>query len=294
MKIKTTIAALLFTQVAAIGFEANAARLTLNDIDFNQAVSNEHLVFAPLKETTSNRGVFWYRDIQQKIVGPSNAGWGIRRVTLRAYPASHDSSVYNDFVRDNSVYDQRENVLPEDAILCEPRQALIDKLTQMRMYYSTRVTRGNYPGLCSLAIKYQEGQQGDEEELVEYLQTHQAFKIQYKIAKPNLPAVYMDLPRIAGQLIEKGALTVDQEQQKLVGQPYEIAFYSSQFPTALYRDDTDASTPLDYPSWKKFMDLFQLSTDGEASLEQAMADQLYVIEPPQDGEVIVEMNMGTE
>lgn len=267
-----------------------ASDIGLSEVDWDKLSDQSSFLFAPLIGTTSNRGVFWYRDIYEKLLGPTPAGLGIHKITLRAMPNSHEDGTYTAFVDAEGTYDYRVHLMPDNAVLCEPTQALQDKLGELQIYYNITTYPGNYPGLCSLAVKYDiRSNPSAEQELLDFFSANKGMQVRYQIGTDGQPGVYMNTPGIVSNLVEQGVLTQDANDGSYKGELYKLAFYSSQLNYPLFRDDK-SDTPLAFEDWKRFVDLLLISTDGVASLSAEQAADMVEVVPPSNGSVLIDVN----
>lgn len=286
MKNKFVLSSLLLSALASVSVSA----ITLDEIDFANAIETQDLLYAPLKGTTSNRGAFWYKDIQQKIVGPSNAGWGIKRITIRAFPQSHNNNVYSEFVSVNNILDIRNNVLPENAILCEATDTLINKLKGYGIYYNLQSNVGNYPSVCSLQLKYQASDETQEAEIVDFVNSNKVITVSYNISTSITPAVTMDVPNIISALVSDSVLVLDTDKNLYEGDAYKVLFQSAQYSSSLFRNDKTNEEPLEYVDWKRFIDLHEFSTSATLLLDKNVAEQVVEITVPGGSETILSVN----
>lgn len=268
----------------------NVAATTLDEIDFANAIETQDLLYAPIKGTTSNRGAFWYKDIQQKVVGPSSAGWGIKRITIRAFPQSHNNNVYSDFVSANSILDIRKNILPTDAILCEATDALVNKLKDYGIYYNLQSNAGNYPSVCSLQLKYQTSNDQQEAEIVDFLNQNKVLTVSYNILTSATPAVYMDAPNLVSALVNDSAIVFDEQKNRYTGDAYEVLFHSARYASSLYRSDKTNGEPLEFADWKRFIDLHEFSTSATLLLDKSKVEQQVEVTVPGGQDQVLSVN----
>ncbi|OUL57876.1 hypothetical protein [Pseudoalteromonas ulvae] len=286
MNTKIVLSTLLFSGLTCI----NVGATTLDEIDFASAIETQDLLYAPIKGTTSNRGAFWYKDIQQKVVGPSSAGWGIKRITVRAFPQSHNNNVYTDFVSANSILDIRQNILPTDAILCEATDALVNKLKDYGIYYNLQSNTGNYPSVCSLQLKYQTSNEQQEAEIVDFINQNKVINVSYNILSSATPAVYMDAPAIVSALVDDSILVLDVPKERYTGDAYKVLFQSAQYASSLFRSDKTNGEQLEYTDWKRFIDLHEFSTSATLLLDKSKVEQQVELTVPGSQEQILSVN----
>ncbi|WP_299004330.1 hypothetical protein [uncultured Shewanella sp.] len=280
-KIKYTL--LLISTIYNVSTHA----FTMSDIDFENRIENDSFLFAPVYETTSNKGAFWYKDIKQKVIGPSNSSWGIKKITVRAFPESHVDNNYSDFILDNNIIDVRENILPDDAILCEATEGLVEQLNRLEIYYTLNPNLGNYPSLCSLQLKYQANNEEKENEIVEYIKNNNVIKINYSISSSVTPSVLMNVPDLVSLLVEDDVISFDDNEKIYTGDAFEIFFYSSKYPSEFYRDDLNNGDELQFIDWKRFIDLYDISTSAQMSIDEDVANEVIEIVPNGNGEEIL-------
>jgi hypothetical protein len=283
------------------------AAVTFEELDFSRALEDAQktMVFVPIRNTTTNNGVFWYKDLQQKITGPSRLNNVQRKISLRAFPASHDNGRYSSFVSQYRLLDARVNLLPSNAIACEPSQVLKDKLAELQLNYQFTTTRGGYPGLCFLDIKYVANTVTPAEtELVRFIQNNQVLNIRYQITLPATPAVTMDVPALVQRLRDAQLLTAptlptpelsnSTPEPVWQGELYPVVFASTKYPAALFRSDLAADTELAYSDWVKFLTLFHIGVDGRLSMPQADAQSPLELVAEIPGGVVVSVQQGDQ
>lgn len=275
---------------ALVGLGAtNVGAVTLGDIDFSQKKVGQGLIFAPLKGSTSNSGVFWYTDYSQDVSPASSINSYFRKISIRATPTSHENGAYSQFVQQQSILDQRQNVLPVDATVCEPSVALTEKLTQLGINYQLEKRVGGYPGLCWLNIKYMNPQSGTaESELVDFLSQNKVIDHYYSIGGESKPAVYLDAPEIILSLVNSGVLTEStinplDSTAYYEGDFLQVAFESSRLAANLFRSDYDVNSTLKFSDWSKFIELFSLKLSGDTSVPSQIVDQQIEIEAGSSG-----------
>jgi len=284
-----------------------ATAVTLDDLDFSRVLQDaeQQIVFAPLRGTTSNSGVFWYRDLQQRVLSPVKVTNLQRKITLRAYPASHDNGQYQAFVAAHKLLDSRVNLLPANAVLCEGNSALKNKLAQLNLTYSLKPTTGSYPGLCWLEIRYNAtSATAAETELLSFLQQQPAMKISYKITTAPTPAIYMDVPALVSRLQQAQLLELKQpvavDENTPPAEPYHegalypVLFAAGQAPADLYRSDLSPQAPLQYLDWYKFISLFHLTTEQKVQLPQSKSGQKLELVAEIPGGTVIEVNKGEQ
>jgi hypothetical protein len=268
----------------AILATTQATALTVDDIDFERKMINSSFVFAPLKGTTSNSGVFWYTQYDQDVAPPININSSLRKISIRATPMAHADGSYYRFVKQFSALDQRQTILPQDATLCEGNPLLIEKLADLGISYQFDKRIGGYPGLCWFNITYiKPTHSAIETELVAFLQQNKVIDHYYSIGAQNTPSVTMDAQAIVSHLLDSGALTLSaatnvDATRYYTGDFYRIAFETSKMNAALFRSDVESSATLSLSAWKPFMALFSFKLDGTVSVPQQVVEQQIVVE----------------
>lgn len=300
---------LLSLLVAAAILPAQAA-VTFDELDFSKVKKDASgkIVFVPIRNTTNNSGVFWYSDLQQKLINPVKINQSQRKITLRAFPASHENGSYNSFVSAHNLLDQRVNLMPANAVLCEASSGLKAKLAALNFTYSVKPTVGSYPGLCWLELKYfATAATPAETELVNYIQQNQVLNISYRISTPATPAVMMDVPTLVSQLEAANllSLTPPPEPDPVAsnsntptpapvyqGELYPVLFASSHYATDLYRSDLSINDPLAYADWYRFLTLFHVNVDNKITLDPIIAGQKLEVVAEIPGGTVTELQLG--
>lgn len=294
--------------VAAAMLPAQAA-VTFDELDFSKVKKDASgkIVFVPIRNTTNNSGVFWYSDLQQKLINPVKINQSQRKITLRAFPASHENGSYNSFVSAHNLLDQRVNLLPTNAVLCEASSGLKAKLTALNFTYTVKPTVGSYPGLCWLELKYfATAPSPAETELVNYIQQNQVLNISYRITTPATPAVMMDVPTLVSQLEAANLLkltpTPNPEPSNSGEEPtpapvyqgelYPVLFASSHYATDLYRSDLSINDALIYADWYRFLTLFHVNVDNKITLDPIVAGQKLEVVAEIPGGTVTELQLG--
>jgi hypothetical protein len=294
--------------VAAAMLPAQAA-VTFDELDFSKVKKDASgkIVFVPIRNTTNNSGVFWYSDLQQKLINPVKINQSQRKITLRAFPASHENGSYNSFVSTHNLLDQRVNLLPTNAVLCEASSGLKAKLTALNFTYTVKPTVGSYPGLCWLELKYfATAPSPAETELVNYIQQNQVLNISYRITTPATPAVMMDVPTLVSQLEAANLLkltpTPNPEPSNSGEEPtpapvyqgelYPVLFASSHYATDLYRSDLSINDALIYADWYRFLTLFHVNVDNKITLDPIVAGQKLEVVAEIPGGTVTELQLG--
>lgn len=284
------------------------AAVTFDELDFSKVKKDASgkIVFVPIRNTTNNSGVFWYSDLQQKLINPVKINQNQRKITLRAFPSSHENGVYNSFVSAHNLLDQRVNLMPANAVLCEASSGLKAKLAALNFSYTVKPTVGSYPGLCWLELKYfATAPSAAETELVNYIQQNQVLNISYKVTTPATPAVLMDVPTLVSQLeaanllrltptpVPEGATeTTPTPAPVYQGELYPVLFASSNYATDLYRSDLSINDALAYPDWYRFLTLFHVNVDNKITLDPLVAGQKLEVVAEIPGGTVTELQLG--
>lgn len=280
---------------AALASQASFA-VTFADLDFSKADNQTPgLVFVPIKNTTINAGVFWYTDLTQKVLPVTTVNRYFRKITLRAYPAVHDSNVYNDYVSVNQALDSRVNLLPADAVVCDSKPELASKLAELNFNYQISSKPGSYPGLCWLEIKYMASAASAEEtQLLSYLADHNVLAHHYQVQTPASPAVTLDVPSIVNDLLASTLLqpVVDETEQVIeyTGDFYPVAFATSHYPAHYFRSNAAVDSELTAADWQRFIEQIAVGLTGKVKIPAALAGQVQEIEAEQPGAVVVEVD----
>lgn len=274
---------------AAIFLATQASAININDVDFSQKQSEQGLIYAPLKGTTNNYGVFWYTHYSQDVSPASNINSVIRKISVRAMPTSYSDGSYTRFVQQQGAIDQRQSLLPSDAVICEANTVLTDKLTELGFNYQLDKRVGGYPGLCWLNITYMKpANPSAETTLINFMKNNKVIDHYFSIGGQASPAVYLDAQSIVTRLIDSGALVhVPQNDvdtaQYYAGDLYRIAFETAKMESSLFRSDNDSNEALAFEDWKAFLDLFSIKLNGKASVPQQLADQQIELEAGSSG-----------
>ena len=252
---------------------------SLSEVDFTQKQTGQGYVFAPLKGTTSNRGVFWYTSYDQTVSPATRINSALGRITVRAMPTARENGVYQNFVDQTGALDERENLLPTDAVVCEANAALIAKLQELNFNYQLDKTVGGYPGLCFLNITYlRAGMSAAESQLIDFANQNPVMYHQFSVSGDAQAAVFMDAQTITTQLLDAGTLTavaptaIDNTAY-YTGDLYKIAFDTSNMDAQLFRSDNAPGSVLKFDDWKSYVSLFSLKLEAPALVPQQLVDQ---------------------
>lgn len=257
--------------IAALGFlqlsPAYASSLTLSDLNFDNLVDSGEMIFIPLKETSRNRGVLWYRHYAENVSPPSGGTWDMRKITVFLNPVSTSQEV-NDFLRSMSASDARSYVLPEDAVLCEPTPQLDAFMRSLNIPYEYLKKGPRYPGICGLDIRYT-ASTDIEAQIVDFVNTHPVARVKFTVVQPNPEPIVIQVPEIIQLLQNEEVIDLKMDGNGYRGQAEKIVFYSSRIDATLY--GYEFGSELEFDRWQYFYSLFEASLEGydEITLDKA-------------------------
>ncbi|BDU36783.1 hypothetical protein [Vibrio nigripulchritudo] len=277
---------------------AHASDYTLSLLDFNSTIDNGDIVFAPFKNTTRGTGYVWFRDYDYEYRQPVPGEYRNKTLTVSFTPRSILTGEFTAFAQEHNIRPNRKTIVPDDAVLCQPTQALTDVLSTFE-YSSVSTRPPGYPKLCSLVIRYNTSAE-KEAKLLELIDTKQLMHAQFSLSDPaNQPApgVYIEVPTIVSQLVEQKVLELDLPPLAdpvepsiphvdigFYGQAQGIIFYSAHADETLF--GFEAGLPIEqsqlFQRWTQFIDLFQ-SVEGQPGywvIPDALATTPIVISEP--------------
>lgn len=306
---------LLASAALVSAVSAHASDYTLSLLDFNSTIDNGDIVFAPFKNTTRGTGYVWFRDYEYDYRLPVAGEYRTKTITVSFVPRSVQSGEFTTFARENNIRPNRKTIVPDDAILCQPTQALTDLLTTFE-YSSVSTRQPGYPKLCSLVIRYNTSS-AKEAQLLELIDTKQLMHAKFSLSDPAdqpAPGVFIEVPSIVNQLVEQKVLEHDlplpteppvQPDPPVSSEPTSgeqgetspphvdigwyglsqgINFYSSHVDPTLFGFDvgTTIDKSLLFQRWTQFIDLF-LVVDEQPGYwvipEKAASEKIVISEP---------------
>jgi hypothetical protein len=173
-----------------------AAFVQPHELDWNRAISESGIHFIPLKEQKS--GILLYDQYDRALIGPNFAFSPYERVVrIRVLPKAYNTNAYHQFINHHHLKDIRRNLdmqrinfpqLQDISSLCKPTTGLLDFIKSMSFMPKLRIDPGNYPGLCSLEIKYLVPEKSqDEARLLTYISSNPVIEV--NVALPQMPSV---------------------------------------------------------------------------------------------------------
>lgn len=181
--------------IAMIGNTAQAAYIQANELDWDNVQGDSEFTFIPLKR--QSQGVLLYDDYDRALIGPTYSFSPYERtIRIRILPKLYNTSAYYRFLKDRNLIDIRRNLDFTDLLnpvqqsvesICKPTEGLKAFIKTMTFIPKLRIDPGNYPGLCSLEIKYLVPDNStDEGDLLTYISTHKIIEVNINL--PMLPS----------------------------------------------------------------------------------------------------------
>ncbi|QUJ68855.1 hypothetical protein KDD30_07165 [Photobacterium sp. GJ3] len=290
--------------MAATSAYSNDYKLSL--LDFNSMIDNGDIIFVPFKKTTRGTGYVWFRDYQYDYLTPAPGEYRTKTLKVNFVPRSIQSGEFDLFVRENNISPNRETIVPEDAVLCEPTQAVTQLLMTFE-YASVSTLPPGYPKLCSLVIRYNTSAE-KEARLLALVDTKQFMHAKFALYDPNksAPGVYIEVPTIVSQLVDQKILEQDLPLPPTpselgiphidigwYGLDHGINFYSSHIDPTLYGiDDGGVDKLLLFQRWIRFIELFQpvLGQPGYWVIPDEHAEKRIVISEPLPSTPFIEVS----
>lgn len=238
---------------------ANAA--SFKDLDFDKAIDNGDIFFAPFKEDTRGRGYVWFRNYFYKW-SPSLSTSPIKTITVSFYPLSYENGDFTSFATKHSLKPRGGYLLPEDAVLCNETPAL-KKLLEDFPYKETTKLGVAFPQLCGLRIKYSATDKQQEQALLDLITSEELMGVKVKLFSPSPSrSIVVDVPTIMNNLDAAGILSPYYDADNpsiLLGEQVDtqaLGFFSSRQHNTLYGlTDTDGDDVV-YEIWKRYLSLF--------------------------------------
>ncbi|UTM60053.1 hypothetical protein L4174_018505 [Photobacterium sp. CCB-ST2H9] len=276
---------------------AHSSDYQLSLLDFNSTIDNGDIVFAPFKNTTRGTGYVWFRNYEYDYILPVPGAYRNKTLTVSFVPSSIQSGEFTVFAQENNISPSRKTLVPDDAVLCQPTQALTELLTTFE-YSSVSTRPPGYPKLCSLVIRYNTSAE-KEAKLFELVDTKQLMHAKFALSDPSsqpAPGVYIEVPAIVNQLVDQKVLEqdlplpVDPTEPGIphvdigwYGLDQGINFYSSHIDPSLFGFEGEiVDKSLLFQRWTQFIDLFQ-TIEGQPAYwvipEELAAKKIVISEP---------------
>ena len=234
---------IFITVIAGLLSSQNSHALTLDDVDFSAKMEQDGFVYAPLKGTEINAGIFWYTTLKQDVTPPTSINPYFNKISIRAYPLAQDNGKYTHFVEQNNIIDERQNLIPTNAQLCIETTGLVAKLEALNLNYQLERKPSGYPSLCWLSITYlKPSNSAVETQLMDYLNANNVLNHWYSIESTRSEPVYLDAPRIITDLLNDNALVASppdplDNSVEYSGDLLDVAFYSRNSPAEAFRSN---------------------------------------------------------
>ncbi|MEI5637822.1 MULTISPECIES: hypothetical protein [unclassified Pseudoalteromonas] len=273
----------------------NSHALTLDDVDFSVKTEQDGFIYAPLKGTEINAGIFWYTTLKQDVTPPTRINPYFNKISIRAYPQAQDNGKYTHFVQQNNIIDERQNLIPTNAQLCIETKGLVAKLEALNLNYQLERKPSGYPSLCWLSITYlKPSNSAVEAQLMDYLNANNVLNHWYSIESTRSEPVYLDAPRIITDLLNENALVASppdplDNSVEYSGDLLDVVFYSRNSPAEAFRSNATPGESLSVNDWKRFMKLFSIRFTGGVQVNSNDVDQPIEISPS-SGEVVVNVD----
>ncbi|MDE1463757.1 hypothetical protein [Spartinivicinus poritis] len=254
---------LLAAGLASLACYSYAENIRFADLDWDRMIQDNGIIHVPVKEL--KKGPIWYQNYYQKSLRPTrlNRNTKVIWVTLNPSIRKDNNEIYYDFLNNYDVIDAKINLLPEDATLCEPSEALVQELERLYTVHKLESFIGGYPSVCKLKIIYPKEQfansgiEHPEQQLVEFLNSNQAVQFHADIAS-KIDPITISQPDIISILAKDNILTFNEEKQTYSGKLPDFLYSSLKLainnPT-LFSTATDQQTK---EHWQLFTNNFNL------------------------------------
>lgn len=178
-----------------IGNTVHAAYIQADELDWDSVQGDSEFTFIPLKR--QNQGVLLYEDYDRALIGPTYSFSPYEKtVRIRILPKFYNTNAYHRFLKERNIIDIRRNLDFTNLLspiqhnvksICKPTAGLQAFIKTMTFIPKLRIDPGNYPGLCSLEIKYLVPDDSpDEGNLLTYISMHKIIEVDFHL--PRLPS----------------------------------------------------------------------------------------------------------
>lgn len=213
-------------------------------------------IFLPIIGS-EKQGSFLYTRYKKSISTPTNYATGWRSISLVLNPTAINSIDYNQFILDNGILDNRKNLIPTDATLCQLTNDARRKISELGLVFSTALLGSSYPKACSLVIRYYTTPlSAQEKSLVDYLTANSVISLSFRIEEQLSPAINVSFSDILFELNAVGALQKD-SLNIYQGPLSAVTYHAAQLPSSLFGET--GSTPISFKAWELFLNAFTLS-----------------------------------
>ncbi|PUA29173.1 MAG: hypothetical protein B0W54_00770 [Cellvibrio sp. 79] len=232
------------------------SRADLSGYDLEKRKIFSDFIFLPI--TGSDRqGSFLYTRYKKTVSTPINYATGWRSISLMLNPTAINSAEHNQFILDNGILDNRKNLIPADATLCQLSTEARRKISELGLAYTTVLLGGSYPRACSLIIRYvTTAQSAQEKSLVDYLTANSVISLSFRIEEQLSPAINVSFSDILFELNSLGALQKD-SLNNYQGPLSAVTYHAAQLPSSLFGET--GSAPITFKAWELFLNTFTLS-----------------------------------
>ncbi len=172
---------MVFLYLFGLTSKVQAAFVQPHELDWNNTIHEDGFYFVPLPQL--NQGILLYERYDRALIGPSFAYSPYEKtIRIRVIPTLYNTNKYKSFLKDNNLVDIRRNLDSKKMGICKPTQALLRFFKTMTFMPKFSMQPGNYPGLCSLEIKYLVPDGTDDEtRLLTYISSHPIIRLDWRI-----------------------------------------------------------------------------------------------------------------
>ncbi len=239
--------------ISLISFNSHA---DLSGYDLEKRKIFSDFIFLPITGS-DKQGSFLYTRYKKALSTPTNYATGWRSISLSLNPAAINSTEYNQFILDNGILDNRKNLIPADATLCQLSTEARRKISELGLVFTTVFLGGSYPKACSLVIRYYTtALSAQEKALVDYLTANSVISLSFRIEEQLSPAINVSFSEILFELNSLGALQKD-SANNYQGPLSAVTYHAAQLPSSLFGEA--GSLPISFKAWELFLNTFTLS-----------------------------------